>query len=168
MTISGSGGDSEGQANAPYLPTNDTDGATETESTAHTTASRVGQLPEDVIFGLSSNERRRLTLPYLTKAKTTTLSEPAEHIASIENNKPVTSLSSSERKCVYVALYQNHLPKMNDANVIDYDQNRGTLELRPVANQLLIHLDLPSDETDRNESRFRNLLSSFHQKFSKL
>jgi len=114
------------------------------------------RLPYDVVFGLLSNERRRRTLTYLADGENPmTLSDLAEHIAGVENEKPVRALSSSERKCVYVALYQCHLPKMDDANVIDYDQSRGTVALRPETDQLLRHLPDDSEEANQADTGFR-------------
>ena len=114
------------------------------------------RLPYDVVFRLLANERRRHTLTYLTECENpTTLSNLAEHIASLENGKSVRALSSSERKRVYVGLYQCHLPKMDDANVIDYNQSRGTIELRPEADQLLHYLPDDSEETTLTETRLR-------------
>jgi len=49
----------------------------------------------------------------------------AERIASNETDKAIGQLTSSERKRVYTALYQAHLPKLDDANVIDFDKHRG-------------------------------------------
>ncbi|MFB6358651.1 MAG: hypothetical protein ABEJ96_06540, partial [Thiohalorhabdaceae bacterium] len=57
-------------------------------------------------------------------ARRAELGDLAEHIASIENDKPEVALSSTERKRVYVALYQCHLPKMDDIGVIDFDEDR--------------------------------------------
>lgn len=120
---------------------------------------RVERLPKDVVFGLLSNERRRLVLRYLVEDQNpTTLSDLAEHIASTQKDKPVTALSSSERKRVYVGLYQCHLPKLDDANVLDYDQGRGRVQLRPEADQLLCYLPETSIETEQNDSLLRGII----------
>ena len=36
-------------------------------------------------------------------------------------------LSSAERKTVYTALQQRHLPKMDDAGLVDFDKRAGTV-----------------------------------------
>jgi len=119
-------------------------------------------LPYDVVFGLLANERRRNTLVYLTESENpTTLSNVAEHIASLETGKPVRALSSSERKRVYVGLYQCHLPKMDDADVIDYNQSRGTIEIRSEADQLLRYLPDDSEGATLTETRFRIPVPTF-------
>ena len=96
-----------------------------------------------------SAKRRRDVLTYLDESgEESTLGDLAEHIAAMENGIEPRQLSSKQRKRVYVALYQAHLPKMDDANVIDYNQPRGSIELRPEARQLLDYLDLDRSSTD--------------------
>lgn len=83
----------------------------------------------DAVFDVLSNQRRRETLRYLLDASgSVTLGDLAEHIASIENDKPEEALSSSERKRVYISLYQAHLPKMDQVGIIKFDQSRKTIE----------------------------------------
>lgn len=101
-------------------------------------------LPLDEVFEILKNSRRRETLRYLQEnGGETTLSEVAEHIAALENDTTVRAISSTQRKRVYVGLYQCHLPKMDDTGVIDFEQNRGTIELGPNADQLYPYLDEP-------------------------
>lgn len=98
-------------------------------------------LPKDVIFGLLSVERRRRVIAYLDDNEgETTVGELAEEIAAIENNTEVRLLSSQQRKRVYVGLYQCHLPKLDDADVIEFDNARGTVTRRPNAAQLVPYL----------------------------
>lgn len=91
--------------------------------------SAVIQLPLDELFDLLQNQRRRYVLRYLDTAEgQVTLSELAEQIAAWENDKPVKSITSSERKRVYVGLYQGHLPKMDGMGVISFNKPRGLVE----------------------------------------
>jgi hypothetical protein len=100
------------------------------------------ELPLDQTFEILKNSRRRETLRYLkANGGETTLSEVAEHIAALENDTTVRAITSAQRKRVYVGLYQCHLPKMDDTDVIDFDQNRGTIELGPNAAQLDPYLE---------------------------
>jgi hypothetical protein len=62
-----------------------------------------------------------------------TLNELAEQIAGDENDIGVEDLSSQQRKRVYVSLHQNHLPKMDDMGVVDYDRDRGTIALGDIS-----------------------------------
>ena len=108
------------------------------------------RLSKDVIFELLKNRRRREVLTYLLEAEgTVTLGELAEQIAAWENDTTVNALSSDQRKRVYVALYQTHLPKMDDAGIIEYDQDRGLIELSDNADLLMMYLDTDTHQTDR-------------------
>lgn len=108
-----------------------------------------GTLSRDDVFDVLYNERRRDVLDYLRdNGGEATVSDLAEYIAAMENDTTVQQLSSSERKCVYVGLYQNHLPMMDDVGVVDYDKNRGTVELRDCMPQLRPYLDEAADSAD--------------------
>lgn len=69
-----------------------------------------------------------------------TTGELAEYIAALENDKPQSELTSQERKRVYVGIYQTHLPKMDDADVVDVD-DRGTVTLGSNAEEVFRFLD---------------------------
>ncbi|WP_049925548.1 DUF7344 domain-containing protein [Halopiger goleimassiliensis] len=107
-------------------------------------------LSKDVIFELLKNRRRREVLTYLLEAdETVTLGELAEQIAAWENDTDVNALSSDQRKRVYVALYQTHLPKMDDAGIVEYDQDRGLISLSDNADLLMMYLDTDTHKQDR-------------------
>ncbi len=107
-------------------------------------------LSKDVIFELLKNRRRREVLAYLLEADdTVTLGELAEQIAAWENDTDINALSSDQRKRVYVALYQTHLPKMDDAGIVEYDQDRGLIALADNADLLMMYLDTDTHKQDR-------------------
>jgi len=94
-------------------------------------------LSKDTMFEILKNQRRRDALAFLkTEGGSTTLSDMAEHIAARENDTTVAQLTSSQRKRVYIGLYQCHLPKMAGSGIVDFDKNRGTIQLREAAEQL--------------------------------
>ncbi|WP_436927180.1 DUF7344 domain-containing protein [Halosimplex amylolyticum] len=106
------------------------------------------QLPLDHVFEILKNERRRTVLHYLREhGGTVALGELAEHVAAVENGTTVAQVTSNERKCVYVGLYQCHLPKMDDMDIVEFNQNRGRISLGPNAAQLFEYLE-ESDEVD--------------------
>ena len=108
------------------------------------------RLSKDVIFELLKNRRRREVLAYLLESdETVTLGELAEQIAAWENDTEVSALSSDQRKRVYVALYQTHLPKMDDAGIVEYDQDRGLISLADNADLLMMYLDTDTHRQDR-------------------
>jgi hypothetical protein len=128
-----------------------------------------GTLPLDVIFSLLSAERRRHVLEYLAEnSDQTSLSDLAEYIAAIENNTEARLLKSQERKRVYVALYQSHLPKMDDADVIDFDQSRGTIKYQLNADQLYSYLDLDPTAPTSDDSSHSDLETGIFEKLQTL
>ncbi len=102
----------------------------------------VEPLPKDKVFEILKNSRRRQALIYLKEnGGDASLGRLSEHIAAIENDCSVKAISSSQRKRVYVGLYQCHLPKMDDMHVVDFEKNRGTIELGHNATQLDPYLE---------------------------
>ncbi|WP_135364030.1 DUF7344 domain-containing protein [Halosimplex halophilum] len=123
----------------------------ETESVPEEAADseEVADLPLDHVFEILKNERRRTVLHYLQEhGGTVSLGELAEHVAAVENGTTVAQVTSNERKCVYVGLYQCHLPKMDDMDIVEFNQNRGRISLGPNAVQLYEYLE-ESDGADR-------------------
>ncbi|MXR52963.1 hypothetical protein GRX03_15290 [Halovenus sp. WSH3] len=115
--------------------------ATDTHRTEDQPAGSEYQLSKAEVFELLSADRRQAVLLYLDTAEgTVQLGELAEHIASQECNCTPAELSSQQRKRAYVGLYQCHLPKMADAGVIDYDSDRGTIDLTERSDRLLEYL----------------------------
>lgn len=82
------------------------------------------------IFDVLRNERRRYVLEYLdSTADETAIGELSEALAEYESDDG--SYDHRDRKRMYVSLYQNHLPMMTDAGIIDYDTRSGTIQLTP-------------------------------------
>jgi len=107
------------------------------------------ELSKDEVFELLRNSRRRTVLDYLRSGDgTASLSELAEHTAALENGIDVAELSSDQRKRVYIGLYQCHLPKMDTLGVVEYDKNRGTVELQDSVSQLEPYMDSTDDDGD--------------------
>ena len=104
------------------------------------------ELGFDRVFGVLRNQRRRRILRYLiTHDDSATIGTLAEHIAVLENDTTQTALTSRERKRVYISLYQSHLPKMDDADAIEFDKARGTITSGPNAARFEPYLDEPQE-----------------------
>lgn len=113
------------------------------------------------VFDVLKNERRRAVIQYLhDHGGSADLSDVAEHIAARENDTPVRQLTSQERKRVRIALYQCHLPRMDALGVVDFDKDRGTIELLDPASQVLFHLRL-SPENGRKAGSTDRLAFAF-------
>jgi hypothetical protein len=110
------------------------------------------RISKDTQFGMLKNRRRRDILRYLRENDgESTLSDLAEFIAAKENGVERRLLSSDERKRVYIGLYQCHLPKMDDARVVDFDKRSGDVSLRPEADQLFTYIDHDGDGDDATD-----------------
>ncbi|WP_336036861.1 DUF7344 domain-containing protein [Halobacterium yunchengense] len=106
------------------------------------------RLSDDKVFHLLQNRRRRAVIRYLRGTdETVSMRDIAEQVAAWEHDTSVAALDSDERQRVYIPLYQNHLPKLDDEGVIEYDQSRGTVKRTPVADQLERYLTLEDDES---------------------
>lgn len=90
-------------------------------------------LTQDVVFDVLSSARRRYVLHLLKTEGEMELTELAEHVAAQENDTTVEELTKQQRKRVYVSLYQTHVPKLEDAGLVEYDQETSMVELRSQA-----------------------------------
>jgi len=101
----------------------------------------------DELFEMLSNDRRRRVLRYITSPGTSeavTLRSLAGHIAALENEIPEHQLGSQQRKRVYIALYQCHLPRMDDAGILEFEKTPGIARQTPgttVASNVLETVD---------------------------
>ena len=46
------------------------------------------------------------------------------------------------RQSVYNSLHQTHLPKLDDLDIVDYDDDRKTIELRPEARTVDLYMEV--------------------------
>jgi DNA-binding transcriptional ArsR family regulator len=115
-------------------------------------ADRPASIPPDDRFAILKNWRRRAVLAHLDdEGGRATLGELAEVLGAAENGVSRRDLSSGERKRVYVGLYQCHLPRLDDAGVVEFDKRSGDVRLRPEADQLLPYVR-EDDETGETEA----------------
>ena len=114
-----------------------------------------GATPVDreTVFSILSNRRRRYVLHFLKgRDGPVELRELSERIAAWENGCRPERITSKERKRVYAALHQSHLPKMDRAGVVSYDRDRGTIELTDATSEFDVYLEVvPRSELDWGE-----------------
>lgn len=110
------------------------------------------ELSKDELFHLLSNQRRRDALRYLNGHDgPVDMRDLAERIAAWEHDKPVAQLRSKERQRVYIALYQTHLPTLDDHDVTEYNRPRGVVRRTDLADRLDPYLDTGTDENADGE-----------------
>ena len=109
-------------------------------------------LSNEVVFDVLSSERRRVLQYLLDVADRATLRDLSRTLAAWENDARTSEVTGQQRKRVYTALKQFHLPKMDRADVIDYDDDRGTVSLTEAARNLRVYLEVvPEDEIPWSE-----------------
>ncbi len=99
-------------------------------------------LSKDNIFEVLSSSRRRYVIYYLYSHEgTAELKDLATHIAAWESGEPLDAITDEETRRVYISLYQTHLPKLAEFDIVRYDSDARIAELTPKADQLSRYLD---------------------------
>jgi hypothetical protein len=81
------------------------------------------------VFDLLKPERRRALMDVLAISESpVSVSSLAEEVAAIEYESAPEELDSAQRKRVYIALCQVHLPRLAEAKVVSYDDDRKIVE----------------------------------------
>lgn len=109
-----------------------------------------GGIDRGEIFEMLSNTRRRYVLHYLKQrepGQQVPLREVVDQVAAWEQETEIGQLDSAERKRVYTALKQTHLPRLDEFGIVDYDQLRGEVELTDTADEVQLYLEyVPADD----------------------
>lgn len=104
-------------------------------------------LTSDVILDAISNRRRRHIIRVVADhGRAMRIGELSERVASIENGRPAIELNARDRKRVYVALYQVHLPKtLGRHGIVEYNEDRGYIIPTPETWAVLARLDAATE-----------------------
>lgn len=85
---------------------------------------------KDDVFHTLSNRRRRYVLTYLhDNGGHATVREISEELAAWENGVPRPEVTYKQRKRTYTSLIQIHLGTLHDGGFVEYDSDRGEIEL---------------------------------------
>lgn len=108
-------------------------------------------LDETVIHDVLRNERRRLVLCRLQDLdRPESVRELSEHVATVESGEdpPPRKL----RQSVYVSLHQTHLPKLDELDVVTYDDSEKEVTLDERMEDVAVYLEVvPRYGLTRNE-----------------
>jgi DNA-binding phage protein len=132
------------QTGEPAASDEDTsDGTTDppTES-----ADRPAAPTEQEVFDILSNRRRRYALYALLDDDTATIGSLAEQIAAWENDSSISEVTPTERKRVYTALQQSHLPKLERTGLIRFDRENGRVHPTDIVDEMDIYLEVVGEE----------------------
>lgn len=89
-----------------------------------------GSLPTDTAFELLAHRRRRTALRCLSDhAPSISLADLAEEVAVRETGRSLPDIDPDEVLQVYLSLYHVHIPKLTEAAVIEYVQDRDLVTL---------------------------------------
>lgn len=100
------------------------------------------------IFEVLSNRRRRYTLHYLKQldeGSEATLGEIATHVAAWEQGREPSEVAYDDRKSVQTSLYQTHLPKLEEKNLIEYYPDSDRVTRRESADTIDFYLETVSN-----------------------
>lgn len=99
------------------------------------------EMSPDLVFEILSNTRRRMVLYYLRwYGGSVSVQELVGEVAALQNDVAVEDLTRQQRKRVYVSLYQTHLPKLEEAGLIEYDDDEGIVRLTDSADDIDTYL----------------------------
>lgn len=118
------------------------DSAEALESTSPNSESSVST----AVFDLLSDQRRRYVLHCLrTYDNPMQLADVADEIAVLERDTVITDIPAEDVKRVYISLYHTHVPKLVDAGVVEYSQERDAVALTERATELQSQIDALSE-----------------------
>lgn len=87
-------------------------------------------LSTETVCKLLSNARRRAIIQHiavLEGGESVLVGDLARTIASEERDISPAAVSAEQRKTVYVSLLQNHLPKLDAAGVVEWNDSSGDI-----------------------------------------
>ena len=126
----------------------------ETTTEADADEPETTELSKDDLFHILQNQRRRRVLEYIQDnddEAQVDMRDIAEQVAAWEHDTTVQQLTSNERQRVYIALYQSHLPKLDEKGIIEYNQSRGIVERTSLADQFEHYLGVGEDTDAETE-----------------
>lgn len=106
----------------------------------------IESIATDSALEILSNERRRYVLQCLLPVDNPmALADLADEVAASENGTETTDVSKEDAKDVYVSLYHADIPKLADADIVEYDQDQNTVTLTQNAAELRPLLEVADD-----------------------
>lgn len=118
------------------------------ETGENTDSSDDSELSSETVFKTLGSRRRRYVLHYLMQVDgPVTVRDLCEQIAAWEHHIERRVVTPKQRKRVYTALHQTHLPTMDRLGVIEYDKDRGTVAVTDHVQTFEVYLDVvPQDD----------------------
>jgi DNA-binding transcriptional ArsR family regulator len=106
-----------------------------------------GSLSKDDVFDVFSNQRRRLVFDHLRRRDDPVdMSELSTRITAVELGAKPEQVGYDDRKSVHTSLYQFHLPKMDEAGIVEFDRGSGDITLTEQGADLDVYLETVSED----------------------
>jgi hypothetical protein len=105
----------------------------------------------DETFELLAHERRRRVITCLREHGTLTLADLADEIAEREHDAPISKIPKEDVLHVYSSLWHTHVPKLAEAGVVEYDQDRDLVSLGDSVDQVAQFVSLGRAERERTD-----------------
>ncbi|MFD1564295.1 hypothetical protein ACFR99_12125 [Haloarchaeobius amylolyticus] len=100
------------------------------------------ELTQAKLFDVFSNARRRRTVQFLKQqGGSCDLAPLVEQVAAWENDTDPDDVTRTQRRRVYISLYQTHLPMLEDHGIVDWDPEGHEIELLPNEERFEPYLD---------------------------
>ncbi|SEH17962.1 hypothetical protein SAMN04487967_3497 [Natronorubrum sediminis] len=90
------------------------------------------ELSQAQLFDVFSNARRRRTVQYLKQqGRQCDLAPLVEQVAAWENDVDPSEVTRTQRRRVYISLYQTHLPMLEEHGIVDWNPDEHVIRLLP-------------------------------------
>lgn len=117
------------------------------EATPHATVAALGDvdLQTEVLFDVLSSTRRQFVVACLAEyGSPMALADVADELVTWERDAPITDIPAEEVKSAYVSLYHVHVPKLEEAALLEYSQEPDTVAASEAGRELATHVPLPT------------------------
>lgn len=90
----------------------------------------------DVLFEVLSSARRRRLLSALVRRDEMRVSAAIDHVAAVENDVSTDRVTTSQTTPVRTSMYHVHLPALDEAGLVSWKRDSGTISLAEEASGL--------------------------------
>lgn len=112
-------------------------------------SNRPSAVEAETAFDILSNRRRRMVVRILEEESPTESIDVdylSRQIAAWEEETSIDGIDYTDRKSVYTSLQQLHLPAMDEAGVVDFDERAGTITATEETEGYTVYLEVINEE----------------------
>lgn len=97
---------------------------------------------EETVFRVLRNRRRRYALHHLKQREgAVPVSDLAEQVAAWETETSLREVDAGDRRRVYISLIQTHLPTMEEARMVQFDEDVPEVTLTEAAADVDVYVE---------------------------